>query len=110
VPVLAVYNKCDVVEADEIRRLRHRDPAGVFLSARTGAGVDALLAAMAAHLALDAVRLTLSFQADDEDDRQRISRVYRFGRVLAHEVQNGRVAIVADVPRRMADQFAPSAR
>jgi GTP-binding protein HflX len=110
VPIIDVYNKCDAVAPDQARRLRDRDPAAVCLSARTLAGVDVLIAAMAEHLALDAVRLTLSFRESDEADRERISRVYRAGRVLTHEVHDGRVSIVVDLPRRLASQFAPAAR
>ena len=35
-------------------------------------------------------------------DRERIARLYRHARVIVHEVRDGRVSIVADVPRRSA--------
>ncbi len=106
VPVIDVYNKCDSADPGLIQRLEARAPAAICLSARTGAGTEALVDAMASRLALDRVRLTLSFDPVDGADRERISRVYRVGRVLTHEVRDGRVAIVADVPRRIASQFA----
>ena len=56
---------------------------------------------IASRLALDIVRVTLTFNPDDAKDRERIARVYRHGRVLEHETRDGRVAIVADVPRRL---------
>ena len=34
-------------------------------------------------------------------DRERIARIYRHARVLVHETRDGRVSIVADVPRRL---------
>lgn len=107
VPTLDVYNKCDAVEPDGLRRLHDREPAGVCLSARTGAGVGELVDVVAARLALDAVRVTLSF---DALEGERISRLYCIGRVLSHEVHDGRVAIVAELPRRLVSQFAADAR
>jgi hypothetical protein len=32
--------------------------------------------------------------------------VYRHGRVVEHESRDGRVALVADLPRRLAGRFA----
>jgi hypothetical protein len=33
-----------------------------------------------------------------------MARLYRHARVLVHEARDGRVSIVADVPRRLADR------
>jgi GTP-binding protein HflX len=101
VPLVEVYNKCDQIAPDEQRRLRDQDPSVLCISALSGSGLDGLIDTMAAHLALDVTRLTLSFNPDDEEDRARIARVYRHARVLQHEARDGRVSIVADVPRRL---------
>ena len=46
--------------------------------------------------------MTLTFDPDDPADQERMARVYRHARVLVHESRDGRVTIVADVPRRLA--------
>jgi GTP-binding protein HflX len=50
VPELVVFNKADLVGDDERLVLRGLEPNGVFVSARTGEGVDELLARIATLL------------------------------------------------------------
>jgi GTP-binding protein HflX len=104
VPMVEVYNKCDALTADERRRLQDQDPGALCISARDGEGIDDLVDTLASRLALDVRRMTLAFDPDDPADRERIARVYRHARVLVHESRNGRISIVADVPRRLADR------
>jgi GTP-binding protein HflX len=101
VPLLEVYNKCDQLTPDERRRLQEADPAALCISALTKEGVDELVETIASRLALDVRRMTISLDPDDPADRERISRIYRHARVLVHEARDGRVSIVADVPRRL---------
>jgi len=101
VPLVEVYNKCDRLTADERRRLQELDPAALRISALTGEGVDELIDALASRLALDVTRVTLTFDADDPADRARMARLYRHARVLVHETRDGRISIVADLPRRL---------
>jgi GTP-binding protein HflX len=111
VALIDVYNKADQLTPDEKRRLHEMDPSAVTISATTGEGVDELIESVASHLELDVRRVTLSFNPDDESDRERIGRVYRHGRVHEHEVrEDGRVTIVADLPRRLLGWFDTSAR
>ena len=107
VPLVEVYNKCDALTADERRRLQDRDAAALCISALTGDGVDELVDTMASRVALDVRRMTLTFDPDDPADRERIGRVYRHAHVLVHESRDGRISIVADVPRRLADRVQP---
>jgi GTPase len=102
VPLVEVYNKCDQLTPDERRRLADLDPAALPVSALTGDGVDELVETIASRLALDVRRVTVTCDPDDPADRERIARLYRHARVLVHEVRDGRVSIVADVPRRSA--------
>ncbi len=104
VPTLDVYNKCDAVTVDERRRLQELDPAALCISALQRDGVDELIETIASRLALDVQRLTLTFNPEDPADRERIAQVYRHGRVLEHETRDGRVSIVADIPRRLASR------
>jgi GTP-binding protein HflX len=102
VPLVEVYNKCDQLTPDERRRLAELDPAALPISALTGDGVDELVETIASRLALDVRRVTVTCDPEDPADRERIARLYRHARVLVHEVRDGRVSIVADVPRRSA--------
>ena len=105
VPRLDVYNKIDAQGADEQRRLRDADPAAVLISAQTGQGVDELLQIVAARLALDTRRLTITFDSSKEFDRQQIARMYRVARIVSHVATNGKVVIEADVPRRFIERL-----
>jgi len=108
VPLVEVYNKCDALTADERRRLQDRDPAALCISATRSDGVDELVDTVASRVALDVRRMTLTFDPDDPADCERIARVYRHAHVLVHQSQDGRISIVADVPRRLVDRVQPS--
>ena len=105
VPMLEVYNKCDVLTADERRRLQEPDPSALLVSALAREGIEELVDTIASRLALDVRRVTLAFDADDPEDRERIARVYRHGRVVQHETRDNQVSIVADIPRRLLGRF-----
>jgi len=104
VPLLEVYNKIDALTPDERRRLAEQDPSALLISALTGDGIDELVETVASRLALDVVRMTLTFDPADESDRERIARVYRHARVTSHESRDNQILIVADVPRRLIDR------
>jgi len=110
VPLIEVYNKCDQIGPEEQRRIRDTDPAALCISALRGVGLDELIDTVASHLALDVTRVKLSFNLDKPADREQIARLYRHARVLEHETRDGRVAIVADVPRRLVAQLQASPR
>jgi GTP-binding protein HflX len=105
VPLLEVYNKCDALTPEERRRLQEQEPDALYLSALTGQGVDELVETVASRLELDVRRVTLTFDPDAAEDRDRIARLYRHARVVEHEVRDGRISIVADVPRRLLDRL-----
>src|SRR5262245_21220418 len=108
VPRLDVYNKIDAGDADARQRLRDANPGAALISARDGEGVDELLQIVAARLALDTRRLTITFDNDNEFDRQQIARMYRVARIVSHVAHNGRVVIEADVPRRFIERLTSS--
>jgi GTP-binding protein HflX len=101
VPLVAVYNKCDQLTPEERRRLQEAEPDALCISALTRDGLDELVETMTSRLALDVRRMTIELDASDPADRERIARIYRHARVLVHEARDGRVSIVADVPRRV---------
>lgn len=110
VPLIEVYNKCDEIEDAERQRIREADPAALCISAVRREGLDELIDAVTAQLSLDVTRVAWSFDPDSPSDRERVARVYRHARVLEHEARDGRVSIVADVPRRLVAHLQPSAR
>lgn len=110
VPLLDVYNKCDQISPEEVRRIGEVDPSALCISAVTGQGIDELLSTVASRVELDVRRVTLSFDPEREADRERIGRVYRHGTVIEHEVHEGRVTLVADLPRRLLAWFETATR
>lgn len=46
VPVINVFNKCDIADGDDYSSYRFADGECVFISAKTGEGTDSLLAAI----------------------------------------------------------------
>ena len=107
--LVMVFNKIDALGPDERRRLAEAHEDAVFISARSGAGIDALLARVTEALGLDTRRVTVSFDSDDADDRQRMARFYRLARVVSHVTTAGRSVIEADVPRRLLELLLPPA-
>lgn len=109
VSTIEVYNKCDLLSPDELRRIRALDSAALCLSALERLGIDDLIDALMSRLALDVRRVTLIFDPDEPVDREQIGRVYRHGRVIEQETRNGRISIVADIPRRLIDRLSSRA-
>jgi GTP-binding protein HflX len=107
--VVRVFNKVDAIGDDERRRLREAHDDAAFISARTGDGVGTLLDRITEALGLDTRRVKVSFDNDSADDRQRMARLYRLGRVVSHITSNGRAVIEADVPRRLVERVLPPA-
>jgi GTP-binding protein HflX len=103
---LDVYNKMDLLSPGEGERLRASDPAALYVSASRGDGVQELLDTVASRLALDVRRVRLEFDASSDEGREQIARLYRHARVLQHVAQNGRVSIVAEVPRRLLPRLS----
>ena len=105
VPSIEVFNKCDRLSNDERARLEALHPGAFCISALTGDGRDEIIAAMESRLALDTTMVTLQFESDNDRDRERISQVYRLGRILSHVASNGRVMIEAEVPKRLLSRL-----
>ena len=105
VPLIEVYNKCDLLTPDQRRRLQEQEPGALYISATRREGMAELVDTLASRLALDVSRVTLAFNPDDPADREEIARLYRHARVLVHETRDGEVSIVADVPRRLLGQL-----
>jgi GTP-binding protein HflX len=104
VAMLDVFNKCDLIDSGEVGRLRSSRPEALCISALKRRGRDELISAIAEKLEMDTRRVTFEFDPDNAEDLEKIARVYRHGRVVSHVTNGGRVAIEADVPRRVLDR------
>ena len=104
VTTMSVFNKCDLLEAGEVARLRRLHPDALCISALRKTGRSEMIDAIAEKLELDTRRVLLEFDEDSAEDREKIARVYRHARVVSHVTNGGRVAIEADVPRRVLER------
>ncbi len=100
-PTLLVLNKADATPQERRLALLAARPGAVAVSALQGEGLERLLASVAMHLDLVPRRVRLSFAAGD----RRVSGVYASGRVLAHEVVDGRVVLDAEIPGRALERY-----
>lgn len=66
-PEIVAFNKSDLVDDDRRLELRGLEPHGVFVSARTGAGIDELIERIAAALPSPEVEVTLLVPYDRGD-------------------------------------------
>ena len=106
VPVLELFNKCDLLGPEARERVRAGWPAALCISALRGEGRETVIDAVVSRVALDTERVRLEFDGESEADRRRIAGVYRQARVLSHITRNGRVSIEAEVPRRVLARLA----
>jgi GTP-binding protein HflX len=101
VPVIDVFNKIDRLEPAELARRQAADAAAIWISAREGRGREQVLAQVAERLAMDAERVRFDLNTALEADRRLLGELYRHARVVSHTGVDDRVAIEADVPRRL---------
>jgi GTPase len=79
-PEIVVFNKSDLIDDGQRLVLRGLEPAAVFASARTGEGIDDILAAIARLIPDPSVELDLLIPYDRGD---LISALHEKGRVLS---------------------------
>ena len=92
VPELLAFNKADRADADELVRLVRDHPGSVALSARTGQGVELLLATVGDRLRIQTrvVDLLIPFDRGDV-----LAEVHREGEVLAEQAGEGGMELTA---------------
>jgi GTP-binding protein HflX len=81
-PELLVVNKTDAIDQVSLARLRHLVPGAVFVSAHTGAGLDALVARVAELLPRPDVEIDIEVPYAHGG---LVARVYAEGQVLSAE-------------------------
>jgi len=101
IPEIVVFNKSDLADEDQRLLIRGLEPNGIFVSARTGEGVDELLARIAELLPAPEVELQLLVPYDRGEI---ISRLHVQGRVLSTDYREDGTLVRAMVhPSRIAD-------
>ena len=103
VPRLLVMNKVDLIDAPARARLEGREPDAVFLSARTGAGLDDLREAVSGFFerSLVAVRLLVPY-----DKGAVIDRLHGVATDIRQESTPEGTLIEARLPQREANRYA----
>jgi GTP-binding protein HflX len=98
-PRLHVFNKIDLLQPGEVDALA-QSSSNVFVSARTGAGLDVLLSRVDEMMPVDPL-VYLQFSIPLSDGRT-LALVHGLGRVLHSEVRDSRMAIEAELPESLA--------
>jgi GTPase len=102
VPELVVINKSDAADPIEIEGLRLAEPKSVVVSARTGAGIDKLLAELEQLLPRKQREMTVMVPYDRGD---LVSRAHREGEVLQVSHGASGTELTARVPLGLAAQL-----
>ena len=101
-PTLLVLNKADLTPPARAHTLLASRPGALLVSARTGAGLEALRQELVSRL--DLLPRTVSLRFDAADSRG-IAAVYGAGRVLSHEVAGDEVRLTAEIPERLLERY-----
>ncbi|HLP23467.1 MAG TPA: GTPase HflX [Microbacteriaceae bacterium] len=104
IPELVVFNKADLIDAERELILRGLEPHAVFVSSRTGAGVDELQRAVAALIPDTAVAIDATIPFDRGD---LVSMLHAEDRVDSVEYTEDGTRILARVSPERAAQLAP---
>src|SRR5829696_477968 len=103
VPELIVVNKVDAMSEDDVLALRQALPGAVWVSARTGEGIDELRRLVAERLPHPDVEVEVLLPYDRGD---LVARVHRDGEVLAETHDEGGTRLTARVDGGLAAALA----
>jgi GTP-binding protein HflX len=103
VPQLVVFNKVDLVTDATALYLRGLAHGAVFASARSGMGIDDLVAEIAARLPSPNVEITLLVPYDRGEV---IATLHRLGKVLTTDYEEEGTRVVARVTNAQVSGFA----
>jgi GTP-binding protein HflX len=106
VPEMLVVNKTDTADEETQLRLKRLWPDAVFVSARTGSGVDSLRAAVEDRLPRPAVELAVLVPYDRGD---LVARAHERGEVLASQHTEQGTELRVRVDQSLAAELAPYA-
>jgi len=104
IPELLVVNKMDAADEETILRLKRAWPDAVFVSARSGLGIEALHAAIADRLPRPAVDLRVLLPYDRGD---LVARIHRKGQVVSTRHIDDGTELQVRVDEQLAAELAP---
>ncbi len=104
IPEIVVFNKSDLADDDQRLLLRGMEPTGIFVSARTGEGVDELMERIAQLLPAPEIELTLLVPYDRGEI---ISRLHVQGRVLSTDYREEGTLVTAMVHPARLEELKP---
>lgn len=102
VPQLLVLNKSDIADPDALAALQRRFPEAVAVSAKTGAGIQGLLAAVADRLPNPEVEVRVKVPFDRGDV---VASIHQHGTVHATEYSEDGTTLEAVVPGWLEPQL-----
>jgi GTP-binding protein HflX len=103
VPEIMVFNKADAADPDVLARLLRREPHSLVVSARTGQGIDELLALLDVELPKPSVELSALVPYSRGD---LIARVHKHGEMLSETHLESGTRILARVDPGLASALA----
>jgi GTPase len=107
VPELIVVNKVDATSAEAVLRLRRALPGAIFVSARTGEGIDELRAEVERLIPRPTIELRVCVPYDQGG---LVSRVHTQGEILTEEHRPEGTALHARVGASLAAELEPYAQ
>lgn len=96
---VTVYNKIDMLEESEVERLKRRQPAAVFLSARTSAGLNGLEERIAHEASASDILLSCNIPYSEG---ALIAAIRQQGQIIAESYIDEAISMVCRVPPRIA--------
>lgn len=103
--MLVVFNKMDLAEDPSTRVvLRRHFPDAVFVSIRSGEGMDELIDRIGGFVDHDTLTLDLSLPLDRTE---LLARLHREGRVLSTDYIDDSVRVTATISHRTSQEFLP---
>ena len=103
-PQVRVYNKADLLSADDRRLLMAHAPGSEIVSASTGDGIEQLRERMVTEAARGSSTMELLFPYDRGD---MVGYTHEHAQILIEEHWEEGTRIVAQVPARLSERFAP---
>ncbi|KGJ79026.1 GTP-binding protein [Cryobacterium roopkundense] len=104
IPELVVFNKSDLISDDDRLVLRGLEPQATFVSARSGEGIETVLAAISALLPTPQIELELLIPYERGD---LIALLHDEGRVVSTEYVETGTRVNAFVTPEIEPQFTP---
>jgi GTP-binding protein HflX len=103
-PQVRVYNKADLLAADDRRMLISRAPGSVLVSAATGEGMEGLRERIATEAARGASTMEMLFPYDRGD---MVGYAHEHAQIVTEDHVLEGTRIVAQVPARLRERFVP---